>query len=80
MARKDEFEFDIPDKKEKKERPQREEKESKPLFGEGSFLGGLFKKSSSDFGLSFDKEEKENSNDGSPKRLKWWHILLLGRP
>lgn len=77
MARKDEFEFDIPDKKEKKERPQREGKESKPLFGEGSFLSGLFKKSSSDFGLSFDKEEKENSNNGSPKRLKWWHILLI---
>lgn len=117
MARKDEFDFDIPDKKEKKEKPQREKKESKPLFGEGSslgglfknsssndfefsigedkkeklrekkdgkplfgegsFLGGLFKKSSSDFGLSFDKEEKENSNNRSPKRLKWWHILLI---
>ena len=77
MARKDDFEFDIPDKKEKKEKPQREGKESKPLFGEGSFLSGLFKKSSSDFGLSFDKEEKENSNNGSPKRLKWWHILLI---
>lgn len=119
MARKDDFEFDIPDKKEKKERPQHEKKEgkslsgngsfldklplkksssddfefslgegkkekqgekkeSKPLFGEGSALGGLFKKSSSDdFELSLDEGNNEKSGKKSPKRLKWWHILLI---
>ena len=82
MARKDEFEFDIPSKKEKKEKPQREENERKPLFGEGSFLGGLFKKSSSfedsslDDEAFFDKEKKGN-DEKSPIRLKWWHILLI---
>lgn len=78
MARKDEFDFDIPEKKEKKERPQRDKKESKPLFGEGSFLGGLFKKSSSfDDEFSFEKEKKEKPDNKSSKRLKWWHILLI---
>lgn len=77
MARKDEFDFDIPEKKEKKERPQRDKKESNPLFGEGSFLGGLFKKSSSfDDEFSFDKEKKDKGEKSS-KRLKWWHILLI---
>lgn len=82
MSKKDEFDFDIPDKKEKKERPQREEKERKPLFGEGSFLGGLFKKSSSFEDSSLDDEaffdkEKKGSNGNLFKRLKWWHILLI---
>ena len=80
MSRKDEFQFDIPDKKEKKEKPQREKKEGKSLSGNGSFLEKLpFKKSSStDFGLSFDKEQKKNSNsEKSSKHLKWWHILLI---
>lgn len=79
MSRKDEFKFDAPSKKEKKEKPQREKKEGKPLFGEGSFLGGLFKKSSF-FGDEsfFGKEKKEKPySEESPKRLKWWHILLI---
>ncbi len=77
MSKKDEFDFDIPDKKEKKEKPQREEKESKPLFGEGSFLSGLFKKTPSfDDEFSFEKEKKDKG-EKSPKRLKWWHILLI---
>lgn len=60
MARKDEFDFDIPDRKEKKEKTQREKKEGKPLLSEGSSLGGLFKKSSSDdFEFSTGKERKE---------------------
>ncbi len=79
MSNKDEFDFDIPDKKEK---PQREKKESKPLFGEDSFLGGLFKKSASfedsslDDEAFFDKEKKGN-NGNLFNRLKWWHILLI---
>lgn len=77
MARKDEFDFDIPDKKEKKKRAQREEKERKPLFGEGSFLSGLFKKTSSfDDEFEFEKEKKDKG-EKSPKHLKWWHILLI---
>lgn len=58
MARKDEFDFDIPDKKEK---PQREKKENKSIFGEGSFLKKLsLKKSpSDDFDFSVDEEKKE---------------------
>lgn len=81
MSRKDEFEFDLPSRKEKKERPQREEKESKPLFGEGSFLGGLFKKSASFEDSSLDDEaffDKEKNGDNGKifKRLKWWHILI----
>ena len=82
MSKKDEFDFDIPDKKEKKERPHREVKERKPLFGEGSFLGGLFKKSASfeyssiDDEAFFDKEKKDN-NGNLFNRLKWWHILLI---
>lgn len=82
MSKKDEFEFDLPSRKEKKERPQREEKESKTLFCEGSFLGGLFKKSASfedsslDDEAFFDKEKKGN-NGNLFLRLKWWHILLI---
>ena len=60
MSKKDEFDFDIPDKKEKKEKPQREKKESKPFFGEGSFLSGIFKKASSfDDEFEFEKEKKD---------------------
>nr|MBE6545073.1 hypothetical protein [Oscillospiraceae bacterium] len=80
MSRKDEYSFDAPSKKEKKERPQREKKESKKLFGDGSFLGGLSFKKSSFFGNEslFGKEKKEKPyNEESPKRLKWWHILLI---
>lgn len=80
MSRKDEFGFNLPNKKEKKERPQREKKESKPLLGEGSFLGGLSFKKSSFFGNEsfFGKEKKEKLNkEKTPKRLKWWHILLI---
>lgn len=82
MSRKDEFEFDLPGRKEKKEKTQREKKESKALFGEGSFLGGLFKKSASfedsslDDEAFFDKEKKGN-NGNLFNRLKWWHILLI---
>ena len=80
MSRKDEFEFDLPSKKEKKERPQREKKEGKKLFGDGSFLGGLSFKKSSIFGDEsfFGKEKKEKlNNEKSSGRLKWWHILLI---
>lgn len=74
MSKKDEFDFDIPDKK---ERPQREEKERKPFFGEGSFLSGLFKKTSSfDDEFEFEKEKREKGEKTS-KHLKWWHILLI---
>ena len=76
MSRKDEFGFNLPNKKDKKERPQREKKEGKNLFGEGSFLGGLSFKKSSFFGdESFFGKEK--NNEKSPIRLKWWHILLI---
>ena len=69
MARKDDFEFDIPDKKEKKERPQREKKEGKSLSGNGSFLDKLpLKKSSSDdfeFSLGEGKKEKQQEKKES---------------
>ena len=87
MSKKDEFEFDLPNKKEKKEKPQREKKEGKDLlaegknlFGDGSLLDKLpFKKSSSiDFDISFDKEKKEKPyKEKSPICLQRWHILLI---
>ena len=56
MARKDDFDFDIPSKKERKERSPSEGKGGINLFGEGSFLGGLFSKfSSSGKDSSFDE-------------------------